>query len=122
MLGYFGVSTIHGTLTRITGSLTCACDIFACVYTPVASVVSSEDFCSVCTEFDSGEISGRAESLARNGHPSLIINNCAILLCLSAVYGRHVALEYQLYSVSNSAEYQTLLSIKLYLVKLPKTT
>ena len=29
------------------------------------------DFCTVCTEWDSGEISGRARSLARNGHPSV---------------------------------------------------
>ena len=28
-----------------------------------------KDFCSVCLEFDSGEISGRSQSLAPNGHP-----------------------------------------------------
>ena len=31
----------------------------------------SKDFCSVCSEFDSGEISGRAQSLAPNSHPSM---------------------------------------------------
>ena len=30
-----------------------------------------KDFCEVCTEFDCGEISGRAQKLARNGHPSI---------------------------------------------------
>ena len=30
-----------------------------------------KDFCAVCTEFDRGEISRRAQSLARNGHPSI---------------------------------------------------
>ena len=33
MLGYFGVSTISQTLTWITGSLTCVCDLFACMHT-----------------------------------------------------------------------------------------
>ena len=33
----------------------------------------SPDFCSVCTEFNSGEISGREQSLARNGHPSFAV-------------------------------------------------
>ena len=36
MLGYFYVSIIHWT----TGSLTCACDLFACVYTQGTSVSS----------------------------------------------------------------------------------
>ena len=30
-----------------------------------------KDFCGICTESDSCEISGRAQSLARNGHPSI---------------------------------------------------
>ena len=32
MLGYLGVSTIHRTLTWTAGSLTCVCDLCACVY------------------------------------------------------------------------------------------
>ena len=31
MLGYFDVSIIFQTLTRTTGSLTCVCDLFACI-------------------------------------------------------------------------------------------
>ena len=30
-----------------------------------------KDFCGICTESDSCEISGRAQSLARNGYPSI---------------------------------------------------
>ena len=33
MLGYFGVSIIHRTLTWTAGSLTCTCELFASVYT-----------------------------------------------------------------------------------------
>ena len=33
----------------------------------------AKDFCRVSTEFDSGEISGRAQSLAPNGHPSILV-------------------------------------------------
>ena len=40
MLGYLGVSIIHRTLTRTTGSLTCVCDLFPCVYTKMISVYS----------------------------------------------------------------------------------
>ena len=47
-------------------SLTCVCHLFACIYTKWTS--HSKDYCRVCTEFDSGEISRRAQSLARNGH------------------------------------------------------
>ena len=40
MLGYFGDSIIHHTLTWITESLTCVCGLFACVYTWGTSVHS----------------------------------------------------------------------------------
>ena len=40
MLGYFGVSIIHPTLTWTTGSLTFTCDLFACVVTWGSSVYS----------------------------------------------------------------------------------
>ena len=40
MLGYFNVSIIHRTLTWTTGSLTCVCDLFACVDTRGTSVYS----------------------------------------------------------------------------------
>ena len=36
-------------------------------------IVSPERLCSVCIEFDFGVISGRAQSLARNSHPSIFI-------------------------------------------------
>ena len=71
--GYFGVSVIHRTLTGTPGSSTCACDLFACVYTSHGGprfIVSSEGLLVVCTEFDSGEISRLAQNLAHNGHPS----------------------------------------------------
>ena len=35
-----------------------------------------EDFCRICTEFDSREISGSAQSLARNGHLSISSSFC----------------------------------------------
>ena len=54
--GYFVASIVHQTLTWTSGSLTCICDLF---------------HMRVCTEFDSGEISGRAQSPAHNGHPSI---------------------------------------------------
>ena len=43
--GYFGVSIIHRTRTWTTGSLTCVCDLFACIYTSHGGprfIVSSE--------------------------------------------------------------------------------
>ena len=40
MLGYFGVSIVHRTLTWTTGSLTCVRDLFACVYTRGTSIDS----------------------------------------------------------------------------------
>ena len=40
-------------------------DGFAYVFT---RGTSSKDFCRVCTEFHSGEVSGRVRSLARNAH------------------------------------------------------
>ena len=40
MLGYFGVSIIRRTRTWTTGSLTCVCGLFACVYTRGTSVFS----------------------------------------------------------------------------------
>ena len=40
MLGYFAVPIIPLTLTWTTGSITCLCDIFACVYTRGTSVYS----------------------------------------------------------------------------------
>jgi len=40
MLDYLSVSRIQGTLTWITGSLICVCDLFACVYTQGASIYS----------------------------------------------------------------------------------
>ena len=70
MLGYLDISIIHRTLTWTTGSLTCVCDLFACVYTRGTSIYSLIRMI-FATEFDSGETSGRAQSLARNGHPSV---------------------------------------------------
>ena len=40
MLGYLGVYILHRTLTWTTGSLTCVCDLFACVYNRGTSVYS----------------------------------------------------------------------------------
>ena len=73
MLGHFVVFIIHRTLTRTTGSLTCVCDLFAYVYTLGTSVYSfiRRIFVRVYTELDSGEMSGRPQSLARNCHPSM---------------------------------------------------
>ena len=56
VLGYFDVSIIHQTLTWITESLMCIHDLF-CMHIYIREpgfVVSSEDLCRVCTEFDSG--------------------------------------------------------------------
>ena len=39
-LGYLTVTMIHPTLKWTTGSLTCVCDLFACVYTQGTSVYS----------------------------------------------------------------------------------
>ena len=64
-LGYFGVSIVLQTLTWAGGSLTCVCGPFACVCTRGDLGLQSHlsDFCRVCTEFDSGEISEQAQSL-----------------------------------------------------------
>ena len=61
MLGYFVVSIVHQTLTWTTGSLTCVCDMFACVYTwgTLFFGLIWRTFVRACTEFDSGEISGQ---------------------------------------------------------------
>ena len=41
------------------------------MYLQVHGLSFWKDFCRiVSTEFESGELSGRAQSLARNGHPS----------------------------------------------------
>ena len=46
MLGYFCVSIIHQTLTWTTGSLTCVCDLFACMHTGELGFESHpKDFC-----------------------------------------------------------------------------
>ena len=53
---------------------------FACVYTRGTLVYGLIRRTFVeCTEFDSGEISGRAQSLARNGHPSVGWPRSAVL-------------------------------------------
>ena len=58
MLGYFSVSIIHRTPTWTARSLTCICDLFACIYTHGTSVYSLVQTCSVCAEFDSRESQG----------------------------------------------------------------
>ena len=72
-LGYFGVSIVLQTLTWAGGSLTCVCGPFACVCTRGDLGLQSHlsDFCRVCTEFDSGEISWRLQSLACNSNASI---------------------------------------------------
>ena len=69
----WGVSILHWTLTWTTGSLMCACDLFARIYTlgPQFIVSSKACRCLVCTDFDSSKISWRAQSLALNRHPSM---------------------------------------------------
>ena len=52
----------------------CVCDLFCMhIYTHGGPRfrVSSEEPCRVCAEFDSGEISGWAQSLVHNSHPSI---------------------------------------------------
>ena len=72
MLGYFGVSISHRNLARTAGSLTCVCDLFCVriVYRQGTSVYSliRRNFDRICTEFDSGEISGRVQSLLHTRH------------------------------------------------------
>ena len=57
MLGYFGVSIIHRTLIWTTGSLTCVCDIFACVYTRGGLGLNTrlKDFCIITAALRSFE-------------------------------------------------------------------
>ena len=68
MLNCFVVSIVHQTLTWSTGSLTCVCDLFACVYTWGTSVYNNSlirrTFVESVQNFDSREIWGRAQSLA----------------------------------------------------------
>ena len=63
---------LHNPLTWTTVYFTRVCDRF-CTRTQTGDPglqSHPKDFCGVCTESDSGEISGRAQSPARNGHPS----------------------------------------------------
>ena len=72
MLGYLVVSIVHRTVTWTAGSLTCVCDLFAYVCTRGTSVyrLIRRTFVEPAQkEVDSEEISGRAQSLAHNGHP-----------------------------------------------------
>ena len=72
MLDYLGVSTIHCPLTWTTGSLTCVCDLFACVYTRGTSVYSFIRRTFVgSAQFDPGEIAERVQSLACNRYASI---------------------------------------------------
>ena len=62
--GFFVVSIVHRTLTWTTGSLTCVCDLFACVCTLGTSVSGLiRRTYVVCIECDSREILGRAQNL-----------------------------------------------------------
>ena len=70
IISAFPHSTVHRLLTS-TGSLTRVCDLFACVYTHLSLWSRPWDSCRICTEFGSGELSGRAQSLARNSHTSV---------------------------------------------------
>lgn len=71
MLGYFSVSRILLTLTRTTGPWTCVSYVIflhACIHIQgefrfIRSIFEiSEGFCRVCTDFDSGEISGAGQA------------------------------------------------------------
>ena len=68
-------SIIHGTLTWITGSLTCVCDLFACVllllYTGDLNLLSHLH--GFCREFAQNLTLEKLEGthLANNGHPSV---------------------------------------------------
>ena len=76
MRDYFGVSVIHGTLIWATGCLTCVRDLFCRrINTGGTSVYGLvRNFRRVGTEFDSREISGRAQSLAHNCHHPAVQN------------------------------------------------
>ena len=69
------------SMIRRTGPLTYVCRLFAFVYTGrgsgggaggegVGLLSDPKGVCGVCTESDSGEMSGRARRLVRDGHPS----------------------------------------------------
>ena len=86
MLGYFGVSIIHQTLTRTTGDKdyrilnVCMWSFGMHIHAGDHGLQSQlKEFCGVCTEFDSGETSGWAQSLAHNG-------------CLSICWRRSIVL------------------------------
>ena len=59
MLGYFAISIIYRTLIWTTGSFTCVCDLFACVYIRrprfIITVSSERLLYVVCTKIDYGE-------------------------------------------------------------------
>ena len=88
-LGYFGVSIVLQTLTWAGGSLTCVCGPFACVCTRGDLGLQSHlsDFCRVCTEFDSGEISWRLQSLACNSNASIV--DCVLTLAFESKCSCH---------------------------------
>ena len=77
--GCFSITIIHQTLTRITGSLTCICDLFACITYGDLGLWSHPKKIfffffwggdvRVCTEFDLGETC--MQSLAWDSHPSM---------------------------------------------------
>ena len=78
ILAFPYIRYIHWTVTWTIGSLTGVYGLFACmVYTQGTSVYVMpylnrlKDFCGVCIEFGPREISGRAQSLAHNAHPSV---------------------------------------------------
>ena len=66
MLGYFGVSVIHRTVTRTTGSLTCVCDLFTCLMhtrgISVERLIRRTFIFSIRKNFNPGEISGRSQN------------------------------------------------------------
>ena len=86
MLGYFGVSIIHWTLTSDMDFRTLNMLMWSfCMRIHMGGTcfkVSSEGFRRVCTEFDSGEISGQVQSLAYNGYP-FILQPCSVMPLLN---------------------------------------
>ena len=88
MLGYFGVSILHCTLTWTTGSLTCIHVFY--IHIHMGNHLIPRAF-TVWTELDSGEISWQAKSLTGSIHPSMWWPCTVITLNLASKKWMHFA-------------------------------
>ena len=93
IMDFVAASITHQTLTWTTGSLTCVCDLFACItHTNDLGLVSSERLCR--------EISRWLQtSLARTGQPSMWWLHCArsiVRITTALVLSYHTSLKGQI--------------------------